>query len=80
MPRYIYECKSCEAITQVSHSIKEKLEQCESCDDGQLHRLPSMPYVFKDDNTGIAKRINKYIKDAKEDLEESLQDVEEYKE
>ena len=80
MPRYVYECKSCGIVTQVSHSIKERLEQCKSCDDGLLHRLPSMPFVFKNTDKGVSNRVNKYIEDAKEDLEESVRYVEEYKE
>jgi putative FmdB family regulatory protein len=78
MPRYVYKCDSCGEIKQVSHSIKERLETCE-CGEN-LHRLPSMPFVFNSDNEhkSRATRIDNYISDAKEDLETSKDDREEY--
>ena len=78
MPRYVYKCDSCEKIKQVSHSIKERLETCE-CGE-KLHRLPSMPYVLNSDGEQKerASRVKKYISDAKEDLEISKENREEY--
>ena len=78
MPRYVYKCDSCNEVKQVSHSIKERLEICE-CGES-LHRLPSMPFVFNSNSEqkDRAARIDKYISDAKEDLEISKDDREEY--
>ena len=69
MPRYVYRCDSCNETRQVSHSIKERLETCD-CGD-KLHRLPSMPFVFNSSSEQKERgaRVNKYISDAKEELE-----------
>ncbi len=67
MPRYVYECESCEKIFEVAHSIKERLESCEC--DGPLRRLPSMPLLIKkSSDESVAQKVHKHIRDAKREL------------
>lgn len=67
MPRYVYECDSCNEVFQVSHSIKEKLEECEC--SGSLRRIPSMPSIIKVKTDGsAARKVHKHIQEAKQEL------------
>ena len=60
MPRYVYECESCEKVFEVAHSIKERLEIC-NC-DGPLRRLPSMPILIKDSSgDSAAQKVHKEL-------------------
>ena len=79
MPRYVYQCKKCEKIFEVVHSIKEKLTDCEWCTTkDSLKRIPSIPHVFhKDKQTG--QLVKKHIEETKKELKrekEKLRKVE----
>ena len=70
MPRYVYECQTCQEIFEVTHSIKDRLERCDCADNGELRRLPSMPIVLnKQSDESAGKRVRAAIKEAKEELE-----------
>ena len=80
MPRYVYQCESCEVIFQAVHSIKEKLTDCEECNlEGTLKRIPSMPLVLtkKESNqkqeAGVL--VKEHIENAKEDLERERKEL-----
>jgi len=69
MPRYAYECESCEKIIEVAHSIKERLERCDC--EGILRRLPSIPIVLnKTSDDAAGTRVERFIKDARQELEQ----------
>ena len=75
MPRYVYRCEKCENVFQTVHSIKEKLTDCEECKTKEtLKRVPSIPLVLtrkeKKQKEKVGTLVKKYIEDAKEDLKQ----------
>ena len=74
MPRYIYKCEECGIIFQVAHSIKEKLLDCEECNEpNTLQRIPSMPLVLTKKQAGGV--VKEYIENAKEDMKNEKREL-----
>ena len=73
MPRYQYRCSDCGATFEVTHSIKERLEDCNSCDTlGALKRVPGSFITFSNhekENKKIGDTVESAIEEAKEELE-----------
>ena len=69
MPRYTYECGSCQDVFSALHSMKEKLETCEKCGES-LKRIPSnfSHATLRSDNSTSKQRVEKYIEECKEQL------------
>ena len=78
MPRYVYRCKECEKEFQKSHSIKEKLKDCELCSSkDSLMRLPGgFTTKFKVQKQKPGSLVNEFIKDAHEDLKDQKDEME----
>ena len=78
MPRYIYHCKDCEEDLQRSHSIKEKLKDCELCGSkDSLVRVPSgFIAKFKIQKQKPGNLVKEFIKDAGEELKEQKNELE----
>ena len=74
MPRYLYSCKSCDALVEAVHSYREKLSECKKCGDKSgLYKNLSTPITTR---SSPAPRTNKVgsttreaIKDAREQVE-----------
>ena len=81
MPRYIYRCNECEEELQRSHSIKEKLTDCELCSaKDSLVRIPS-PFTTssktqKQKSGRPGHLVKEFIGSAKEDLKEQKKELE----
>ena len=80
MPRYIYKCQNCEVVFQTIHSIKEKLKDCEACEEEDtLVRIPSMPMVLtkKEDKQKrqVGSLVKEYIENVKEDLKDEKREL-----
>ena len=82
MPRYEYRCKECDLLLQVTHSMKTKLTDCESCGSkDSLYRLISNFPTSGLDNTKTeaktkpGKVVNDFIKNAKQEVEEYKNDI-----
>ena len=73
MPRYTYRCKACLEYFEVSHSISDKLFDCECGEEDSLTRVPSVPF-----NVSI-KSIQPPGQLVKEFIEDTKRDVEKYK-
>ena len=73
MPRYTYRCSACLEYFEVSHSISDKLTDCDCGSKGSLVRIPSVPF-----NVSL-KKTKKPGQLVKEFIEDSKRDVEEYK-
>ena len=57
MPKYVYNCNSCEEYFEVYHGMMETQEECIYCSEKDLHRVPQMPFfkrpeVSKGDKVG----------------------------
>jgi len=73
LPRYTYRCSACLEYFEVSHSISDKLTDCDCGSKGSLVRIPSVPF-----NVSL-KKTKKPGQLVKEFIEDSKRDVEEYK-
>ena len=67
MPRYNYQCDSCEDIITVFHAIDEAYNNCEKCgEENTMIKLLSLPYIVKDktsahDNNKVGQLTKQYI-------------------
>ena len=70
MPKYIYKCKECEDIFEASHSMSERLTDCEKCNTiDALVKVPAKIVTqYKDSEAG--KTVNEYIEEAKREVKE----------
>ena len=65
MPRYIYNCKSCDGYFQIWHGMKEVQESCQLCFENTiLIRVPQIPSIKKENkpNTNSGVLVEDYIK------------------
>ena len=72
MPLYTYECGACKLIFDARHSIKERLEKCDSCNEMALVRIPSVPYIIKNVKGAdgkVGELVKKSIEEARHELE-----------
>ena len=74
MPRYSYKCLKCEILTEVWHSIEEKLEDCSSCEEKScMERIPSAFSLSpKKEGLGSSKKPGKLVKESIEEFKKDL--------
>jgi len=72
VPRYEYKCRECDVEFEISHSMKEKMSNCESCKaEGSLFRVITSFAVsgFKSNDLNksqnAGKVVNEFIEEAK---------------
>ena len=77
MPKYTYDCNSCEAEFEISHSIKEKLEQCELCGvSDTLQKVPVIPLFLSKNNKKEVRNakpgsvVEEYIEENRKQLKQ----------
>ena len=77
MPRYTYRCDVCGKSFEVSHSISDKLTDCECGEEGSLKRIPSLPFrvSVSPDNQRPGEIVKEFIEDAKKEVREAKQDM-----
>ena len=77
MPRYTYRCDVCGNSFEVSHSISEKLTDCECGEEGSLKRIPSLPFRVstKDGDSKPGQVVKKFIEDAKKEIAKHKKDM-----
>ena len=76
MPNYTYECEDCGDIFDVTHSINDKLKNCEACNSTNIFRHIGIPAIHTNEerphvNAGytgkhqdlVRKRRNKNYRD-----------------
>ena len=72
MPKYVYECESCEEVFEVRHSMSEKAESCVKCGKSDIKKkitdftLESK----KETHTGniAGTEVKKFIEETKEEI------------
>ena len=73
MPRYVYKCTDCQVITEASHSIKEKLKDCQECGmKDTLKRLPTS-FTTTRKSPDVSKKVGQVTKDKIEQFKEELE-------
>ena len=77
MPRYTYRCDVCGNSFEVSHSISEKLTDCECGKEGSLKRIPSLPFRVSatpsEQKTG--EIVKEFIEDTKKEVQATKQEM-----
>ena len=73
MPKYCYKCKECEYEFEVRHGMKEKLYDCENCNNEQsLTRIPQLTNIQRTTDVGkqkVGSLVKEYIEENKKLLE-----------
>ena len=75
MPKYFYECKGCQSVTEVSMSVKNFLSknasqvQCESCDSLDVTR------IFTEFSNKIDRSKEEILEKAKEDAKDVVKRI-----
>ncbi len=76
MPRYTYRCNVCNKHFEVSHSISEKLTNCDCGEEGTLFRIPSVPFsATVSDNQKAGQIVKDFIEDAKKEIDEYKEEM-----
>jgi len=76
VPRYTYKCSACEEEFNVVHSMSDKLEKREDCEDNcELKKIPSNLVFLKnnikhDSNHKVGDIVKGSIEELKQDLKE----------
>ena len=74
MPKYCYKCKECEYEFEVRHGMKEKLYDCENCNNEQsLARIPQLTNIRRTTDVGkqkVGSLVKEYIEENKKVLKE----------
>ncbi len=83
MPKYCYKCQECELEFETRHGIKEKLYDCENCNNtGSLRRIPQLTNIVRTNhevgNQKIGTLVEEYIKENKEILKQEKKQRIEY--
>ena len=77
MPRYTYRCDVCGNSFEVSHSISEKLTDCECGEEDSLKRIPSLPFRVSatpsEQKTG--EIVKEFIEDTKKEVQATKQEM-----
>ena len=77
MPRYTYRCDVCGKSFEVSHSISEKLTDCECGEEGSLKRIPSLPFraSVKINKQKAGEIVKEFIEDTKKEIRKTKHEM-----
>jgi putative FmdB family regulatory protein len=78
MPRYLYECESCEEQFVAFHSISENKEECDLCGHKSVKKMLGKPIVIKkkqNDSKAIGATTREYIEANREVLKEMKEEA-----
>ena len=76
MPRYTYKCNVCLEYFEVSHSISEKLADCQCGAPDSLIRVPSVPFrVSSKGEPKPGQVVKDFIQDAKREVKEYKEEM-----
>jgi len=85
MPIYLYRCTNCKNEFKESHSMAERIVDCETCElSDTLIRLPSNFAFFRKEEKErkVGSLVQEHIEDSKEELQKEKEQLrqQEYKE
>ena len=77
MPRYTYRCDVCGNSFEVSHSISEKLTDCECGEEGSLKRIPSLPFraSIKINKQKAGEVVKEFIEDTRKQIDQTKKEM-----
>ena len=79
MPRYTYRCDVCGESFEVSHSISDKLTDCECGEEGSLKRMPALPFRVsaKSNKRRPGEIVKEFIEDVRKEIGETKEKMSE---
>tara|TARA_R100001594_G_scaffold39278_2_gene70758 strand:+ start:61 stop:315 length:255 start_codon:yes stop_codon:yes gene_type:complete len=79
MPRYTYRCDVCGESFEVSHSISDKLTDCECGEEGSLKRIPSLSFRVsaKSNKRRPGEIVKEFIEDVRKEIGETKEKMSE---
>tara|TARA_B100001094_G_C17915046_1_gene663113 strand:+ start:388 stop:642 length:255 start_codon:yes stop_codon:yes gene_type:complete len=77
LPRYIYRCDVCGDSFEISHSISEKLTDCECGEEGSLKRIPSLPFraSIKINKQKAGEVVKEFIEDTRKQIDQTKKEM-----
>jgi predicted nucleic acid-binding Zn ribbon protein len=85
VPKYCYRCKECDLEFETRHGIKERLYDCDNCENSEtLQRIPQLTNIIRS-NQEVGKQkagslVKEYIEENKKLLKEERKQRIEYNE
>jgi peptide subunit release factor 1 (eRF1) len=74
VPKYTYKCKNCLYEFEVRHGIKERLYDCENCNNSEtLERIPQLTNIIRTNQVGkqkVGSVVKEFIEENKEILKQ----------
>lgn len=74
MPKYTYECPSCEEVFEVRHAMTETLEKCVMCNSENVNKVISDftldKEVSSEDKNPVGSEVKKFIENTKREIKE----------
>lgn len=71
MPKYVYECLSCDVIFEYRHAMTDKLEKCIECDSDKVAKRVSDFSLEKKDapaDKETGSEVKKFIEETKKEI------------
>ena len=64
MPRYKYQCESCEIVTIITHAFDEIFGDCVVCETtGSMHKVFNNSFIINKKNTPVKKKTGDLTKE-----------------
>ena len=74
MPTYNYICDNCANLTEVTHGMDEKLEQCPHCEtEKQMRKMPSTVTLMR--HKEVQKQLSGTTEKPGEVVKESIKEI-----
>lgn len=74
MPRYYYDCSSCEKGYYIYHGMSEDHTKCLHCEEETIHRVPQMAHIARE-NKSRGSKVGDEVKSAIEENRAILNDA-----
>ena len=70
MPTYVYQCKKCNKIFEIRHSMSERQKSCIHCESEKIFKVPNVLRSKKNNfsNFKPGKLVDEYITQTKEEV------------
>ena len=82
MPKYVYKCNECGEHFEVYHGMSEDQESCALCSGVDLHRVPQMPHIKRQEVSKggkVGDEVKRAIEENRALIEEEKKKRVEYK-
>ena len=74
MPKYYYDCNSCETGYYIYHGMSEDHIKCLHCGQETIHRVPQTPHIARE-NVSKGDKVGDKVKSAIEENRAILNDA-----